>query len=144
MKATEQDYTLRVLFSPGEEDQVLAMDWSIYHNSVFDVLVICEGFRSPNHQIEGWDDAEWPYSMRLEQSDFADDRSSCFVHKFPVTVKIRSLTTPKLGQALLDELGPITDYLLTFDSDTEEYGIRVRDLTPEQSEYWVVVKLSRG
>lgn len=125
---------------PGDLPKLLAYDWA-QHGANRTIRVVAEGFSDRNVQF--WSEEEWPHSIPLRREDFADERARVFVHEFPGRIKPTRFTLPQLSADMIDELGPINDYLLTYDEDTDRFGLRLREIKPEHRPYWFMARLAR-
>ncbi|PZR79403.1 MAG: hypothetical protein DI537_41125 [Stutzerimonas stutzeri] len=130
-----------VVHRPGLHDALVDYDWSQYGTDS-DVVIAAPGFRSED--FAGWMDRDWPHEMRLSNDDFYDKRSRMFVHSFKSRLRPTLFTLPRLSDAMVEELGTITDYLLTYDDATSRYGLRVREIREQDQPFWFMAKLARG
>lgn len=136
--------TIYVVHRPADTKALRDFDWTIFGNDTR-IYICAEGYR--NIQFNGWNEGEWPHGIRLTREDFAEPHGSVFVCYFASRIKV-SLTNapvyPRLADPVLDELNTLSDYLLTYDATTEQYGIRVREISPEIEHQWIMAKLRRS
>ncbi len=141
---TKHKPTVYVMHRRGETEVLRAFDWTVFGlNSR--IYICAEGYRDTC--FNGWDEAEWPHGIRLAREDFADNYGSVFVCYFESRIKISRTNAPvypRLHERVLEEISSLDDYLLTYDNTTDEYNIRVREITPEIEHQWILAKIRRS
>lgn len=118
---------------------LLAYDWREMVDGEINIILYAQGYS--DGYVTGWVKEEWPHSFRLTIDDF---EVPVFQIEFPARIRPTQFMLPTLTKEVLDDIGPITDYLLTYDGGTEQFGLRVREITPRMRDTWFMEKLKRG
>lgn len=129
-------HTLYVVHRKGEAEYLKNVDWESFAPRMT-IKIVTEGWEYPLLTNE------WPHCVRLSiDDDFDAPMDAVMSYEFPSNIKLNRLTYPKVGAALLEELGPITDFIIA-DLDDDHVELRVKNLTPVQEQYWCLMRLKR-